>query len=83
LRAKLAPETALEIKRIEADIEADYQRFTKSKSLKFNLAYAEGFEAMTLAMALSSFDQGFEWHLAEEVEHRMVTFDAYDHLCDR
>ena len=91
LRAKLAPETALEIKRIEADMEADYQRFTKSKSLKFNLAYAEGFEAMTLAMALSSFDQGFEcfdenwarlfeWHLAEEVEHRTVTFDAYDHL---
>ena len=34
---------------IEKQLEADYQRFTKTKSLKFNLAYAEGFEAATFA----------------------------------
>ena len=28
---------------------ADYQRFTHTKSLKFKLAYAEGFEAVTFA----------------------------------
>ena len=38
---------------IEADMEADYQRFSKQKSLRFNLAYAEGFEAMTCAVALA------------------------------
>ncbi len=91
MRSNLRPETALEINQIEADMEADYQRFTKTKSLKFNLAYAEGFEAMTSAMAFSFFHRGFdcfeerwarlfEWHLAEEVEHRTVTFNAYDHL---
>jgi len=91
IRAKLRPETALEIKAIEADMDADYKRFTKTKSLKFNLAYAEGFEAMTLGLALAAFDRGFdcfeenwaqllEWHLVEEVEHRTVTFNAYEHL---
>jgi predicted metal-dependent hydrolase len=91
VRDKLTPETAAQIKNLEDELEADYQRFTKDKSLKFNLAYAEGFEAMTLTMALTMFDNSsegmggewgrlMEWHLAEEVEHRTVTFDAYDHI---
>jgi len=78
--------------RLEADLEADYQRFTREKSLRFNLAYAEGFEAMTTASALFSFETGeigrmhpaaadlFMWHLVEELEHRTVAFDVYDHL---
>ena len=32
----------------ERELEDDYQRFTKTKSLRFNLAYAEGFEALTM-----------------------------------
>jgi predicted metal-dependent hydrolase len=94
LRRKLSPKVATEITQIEAEMEADYQRFSATKSLKFNLAYAEGFEAMTLAFALATLDVReheadshdpswgslMAWHLAEEVEHRTVTFDAYDHL---
>jgi predicted metal-dependent hydrolase len=91
VRDKLSPETAAQVEEIEAELEADYREFTKDKSLQFNLAYAEGFEAMTLSMALARFDNPREgmdaewgrlmaWHLAEEVEHRTVAFDAYDHL---
>lgn len=88
---KLKPETAAQMRQIEAEMEADYQRFTKEKSTKWNLAYAEGFEAMTLIMALLFQEKGYdgwdrrwadlyEWHLAEEVEHRTVCFDAYHKL---
>ena len=91
VRDKLSAEVAAQLDEIEAELEADYRQFTKEKGLKFNLAYAEGFEAMTLSIALASFDNPREgmdeewgrlmqWHLAEEVEHRTVTFDAYDHL---
>ena len=82
--------------KIEAQMEADYQRFTKTKSLKFNLAYAEGFEAATCAFARtemeflqfeniveikgSELSRLFYWHLTEEVEHRTVTFNIYQHL---
>lgn len=84
------------LKKIEDKLDADYQRFTQTKSLKFNLAYAEGFEAVTSAggrriYEFSIFDrleslQGsdllrlFKWHALEEVEHRTVTFNIYNHL---
>jgi predicted metal-dependent hydrolase len=94
VRVKLSSSTAEKVQSIEDAMEADYRRFTVDKSLKFNLAYAEAFEAMTLALALtvadprfSGFDNGdakwgllLGWHLAEEVEHRTVTFDAYDDI---
>lgn len=76
----------------EDRLEGDYQRFTRTKSLAFNLAYAEGFEALTTASALFSFEQGFasgmhpavrdlfSWHLVEEIEHRTVAFDVYEHV---
>lgn len=91
VRDQLSPETAEQVGEIEDELEADYREFTETKSLRFNLAYAEGFEAMTLSMALAQFDNptgGMDeewgrlmaWHLAEEVEHRTVTFDAYEHL---
>lgn len=78
---------------LERELEDDYQRFTKTKSLRFNLAYAEGFEALTMnvikyMMEPNGFDdpespimQMWEWHFVEELEHRNVAFDVYDHVC--
>ena len=84
------------LRTIEEQMDADYQRFTRTKSLKFNLAYAEGFEAATFAGGRKIFEfrifdrleslQGsdllklFKWHALEEVEHRTVTFNIYQHL---
>ena len=77
---------------LEAEVASDYARFTSSRSLRFNLAYAEGFEAFTSAFALYCFEvqfgqrmrdevrELFEWHLMEELEHRTVTFDAYQQV---
>lgn len=77
---------------LERELEADYQRFSETKSLRWNLAYAEGFEAYTTATARFSFEHGlidrltgqtrelFRWHLVEELEHRTVAFDVYDRL---
>ena len=82
------------LKALEADLSADYHRFTETRSLRFNLAYAEGFEAFTTAVArfaleTRQFDRVspdaardlFRWHLVEELEHRTVAFDVYDHVC--
>ena len=82
-----------ELPRLERELEADYQRFTRTKSLRFNLAYAEGFEAWTMhsvkfILEEHGFDnpesplmQLWEWHFVEELEHRNVTFDVYEHVC--
>jgi predicted metal-dependent hydrolase len=78
---------------LEKTLDADYRRFSKTRSLRFNLAYAEGFEALTTASARFSFERGgdpnthpsvaelFQWHLVEELEHRTVAFDVYEHVC--
>jgi predicted metal-dependent hydrolase len=73
---------------------ADYQRFLESRSLRFNLAYSEGFEAMS-SIAVTAFFEHFDeflegadpeavelwkWHLAEEYEHRTVAHDVYHAL---
>ena len=77
---------------LEAELAADYERYTATRSLRWNLAYAEGFEALTSALARFSIETGmtdrmhpearelFTWHLVEELEHRTVAFDVYDHL---
>jgi predicted metal-dependent hydrolase len=92
LRGQFADAAARRLRAIESELEADYQRFTRTKTLRFNLAYAEGFEAMTCAFALAAAEHGsFEggalpggeiwaWHMAEEIEHRTVAFDVYRHL---
>ena len=92
LRGKFDDATAAALRAIESNLEADYQRFTRTKSLRFNLAYAEGFEAMTCALALAAAEHGafdderlpggevWAWHMAEEIEHRTVAFDVYGHL---
>lgn len=81
-----------ELRRIEAALDADYQRYTRERSLRFNLAYVEGFEAMTCAGALAMAEHGafaesdvpggelWPWHMAEEIEHRTVAFQVYEHL---
>lgn len=81
------------LEELEAELDADYRRFSETKSLRFNLAYAEGFEALTTATAHAQFERGmrpemtqpirdlFEWHLIEELEHRTVAFDVYAHVC--
>lgn len=78
---------------LEKELSADYHRFTDTKSLRFNLAYAEGFEALTMNAIkgmlgpngfgddLPPFMQMIEWHFVEELEHRTVAFDVYDHVC--
>lgn len=88
----LRPEYA-KLAEIEAELDAEYKRFTKEKSLRFNLAYAEGFEAMTTAMSRTQMEVGmFEevdsplaqlalWHITEELEHRTVAYDVYEHVC--
>jgi len=81
------------LEKFEDELDADYRRFSQTKSLRWNLAYAEGFEALTTAVAHFSFETKlndgmhpaaadlFTWHLVEELEHRTVAFDVYDHLC--
>jgi uncharacterized protein len=95
IKRQLGAAVAAELQAVEDRLDADYRRFNTSKSRRFNLVYAEGFEAMTCAMALTSiaeaeagtstispgpWGQLWAWHLAEEMEHRTVAFDLYEHL---
>lgn len=80
------------LKPLEMELDAEFKAFSKSKPLKFNLAYAEGFESMTSAMSRTQLETGMfdrvdsplaslaRWHVMEEVEHRTVAFDVYDHV---
>ncbi|CAN1551379.1 COG3687 Predicted metal-dependent hydrolase [Sphingomonadaceae bacterium] len=77
---------------LEAELDAELKSFTKEKPLKFNLAYAEGFESMTSAMSRAQLECGLydrtespladlaKWHVMEELEHRCVAFDVYEHV---
>lgn len=94
IRGKFDDSVAEEIQTIENELKADYERFLNEKPLKYNLAYAEGFEAMTCAAALSAverpaavddmisrgWDELLDWHGLEEIEHRTVAFDVFDHI---
>jgi hypothetical protein len=92
IRRQFDDATASALRAIEAELEADYQRFSKQKPLRWNLAYAEGFEAMTCAGALAmaehrTFESGvlpggelWPWHMAEEIEHRTVAFEVFEHV---
>jgi hypothetical protein len=56
IKSQLGPDVAVRIEAIEQQLDADYHRFNNDKSPRFNLGYAEGFEAMTCAMAMSMFE---------------------------
>lgn len=73
----------------EARYAAEYDEMLATKSLRWLLAYCEGFESMGLATAHAFVDGDLEallpnadprplalwrWHLAEEYEHRTVAF---------
>jgi predicted metal-dependent hydrolase len=82
------------LKPIEKDFEATYTRFLATKSLRFNLAYCEGFESLSATACELYFEDYNElldeadaeptnmwrWHLAEEFEHRTVCSDVYHEL---
>jgi predicted metal-dependent hydrolase len=95
IRGKFDDETSSRLRAIEEDLKNEYQRFLNDKPLAFNLAYAEGFEAMTCAAALADTRSAapqsgdrvnpgwadlLEWHGLEEIEHRTVAFNVYEHV---
>ena len=92
IRSKFEGKTASALLRIEGELKADYERFLTKESMAFNLAYAEGFEAMTCAAAMAGasrpgnsglakgWDELMDWHGLEEIEHRTVAFDVFQYV---
>lgn len=81
----------------EAQLKEDYDAFAKSRSFTFNIAYAEGFEAMGLTVGhmlvedreylMGNADPAVAslvlWHFVEEIEHKTVTYDVFEALDGR
>ncbi len=82
------------ISSLEEKLRSDYDALGRERSLRFNLAYAEGFESMALALGhMLIEDRVFLfgdsdpavaslvlWHFVEEIEHKNVAFDVFAHL---
>lgn len=76
---------------MEAELAADLEEFSKTKSLKWRLAYADGFETLGAVSGSLWFEKSDEmiggldnsairlwkWHMAEEFEHREVCFQFF------
>lgn len=87
-RHKSGPQLAA----LEQELSEQLKLWSVEKSLKFRLAYAEGFESMTAAgartqMEVGMFDYMHEpirslmfWHIVEELEHRSVCYEAYEQI---
>lgn len=83
-----------QVRELERQFAHDYGQITQTKSLKFQVAYAAGLETLALAaghMIIKERDYFFRdadpaiaslwlWHLVEEIEHKNVAFDVYQHL---
>ncbi|MCP5179174.1 MAG: metal-dependent hydrolase [Pseudomonadales bacterium] len=75
-------------------LRGDFERFLAEKDDRFRIGFVEGFEANTTQGALSLLGRGllrhpatdkalgslWEWHMLEEIEHRNIAFDLYEHL---
>ena len=84
-------EELIDIERKMAD---EFAAFERDRSLKFNVAYACGFETMALVMGhwlvrdrkylFAGSDTRVAslvlWHFVEEIEHKSVAFDVYQTL---
>lgn len=82
---------------LEAKLKADYDAFARTRSFTFNIAYAEGFEAMALTIGhmlvedreflFAGADPAVSslvlWHFVEEIEHKCVTYDVFKALDGR
>src|SRR3546814_2860818 len=82
------------LKPLEDKIQAEYDDWLRTRSLRFNLAYCEGFESMSASACEAWFEDFgdfldgadpvvadmWRWHLAEEFEHRTVCSDVYTEL---
>lgn len=82
------------IEGLESRLNEDYTRLEKERSLRFNLAYAEGFEAMALVIGQMLIEERVHlfgdsnlavaslvlWHFVEEIEHKNVAYDVLHHL---
>lgn len=80
-----------ELRDIEAEMKQEFGQFETQRSLKFNLAYACGFESMALGIGhwlvrdreylFGGSDSRVAslvlWYFVEEIEHKNVAFDAY------
>ncbi|MGZ4729639.1 MAG: metal-dependent hydrolase [Acidimicrobiales bacterium] len=78
--------------RVEGWMRRTYGWFSKTRSQRFNLAFAAGSETIAFTLArwtenhLDELFTGAEpvpstlflWHLAEEVEHKSAAFDVYE-----
>jgi uncharacterized protein len=81
----------------EKSLTDDLERFYRTRSLKFMLAYADGFESLGAVQGGIWFEEIDEltagadanavalwkWHMAEEFEHREVCFNIYHALYSR
>jgi hypothetical protein len=85
------------IPEFEQKLRRELLDWLNTRPLKFNLAYAEGFEAMGPPSAAVWFEESdpfltgadadavdlWKWHMAEEFEHREVCFDLYHRIYSR
>ena len=88
---KLLYEAGYELKPVMDKLGKGYEKSLAKRSLKFNLAYCDGFETFGPMLSYFFFEHAPElmegwdeptvylwlWHLSEEFEHRAVAFELY------